>query len=330
MKLRVTTFNCENLFGRYRFLDIAPEKKKDGYESQIQIYEIIALEEGRTGRLKPKPIAEAQRRNTAAAILTAEPDILCVAEVENLLALRLFNARYLENYFDRIVLVDGNDPRGIDVGILVKRGLKADILRIASHADDAKDGGILPTTNRLDARNCLGNAVFSRDCLEVDIGVGRRKLTLLANHFKAQDGKPASTAKRLIQSKRVLDIVKACRRRETLPVVLGDLNVDSKGSQYDGSLDPLLHSRLLSDPFASIAQEKKWTHYYSSKRSVSRLDYILVDSELEDGVVGTEVFRGGLSPNCPKKHYDGERVGTIEEDKLEASDHCPVTVTLSL
>lgn len=78
----------------------------------------------------------------------AKPDIMAVCEVENITTLRLFNAKYLHDYFDRCVLMDGNDPRGIDVGLLLRKGLKAEIMSLRSNADLAMDGSILPTTIR--------------------------------------------------------------------------------------------------------------------------------------------------------------------------------------
>jgi hypothetical protein len=115
MKVRLTTFNCENLFGRYRILDKASAtdtgaRKTTNYPQSLQVYEVVALS-GRKNQLKPAPIAKIQRTNTAAAIVGALPDVLCVNEVENLATLRVFNALYLKNYFDRLVLVNGRAQR---------------------------------------------------------------------------------------------------------------------------------------------------------------------------------------------------------------------------
>ena len=57
MQLKITTFNCENLFGRYRMLDMPWNKRPSGYERRIQVYDVVALEPGRTGRIKPKEIS---------------------------------------------------------------------------------------------------------------------------------------------------------------------------------------------------------------------------------------------------------------------------------
>ncbi len=329
MKLRVTTFNCENLFGRYRFLDKPPVDQPKNYTHTIQIFDVVAFQ---GNGIKPRPISEAQRKNTGAVITAVKPDILAVCEVENLTTLRLFNAIYLDNYFDRIVLLDGNDPRGIDVGLLIRKGLKLDIGNIRTHADDAAAGGYLPTTNMLDMGGRVGKASFSRDCLEVDIDVGGAKLTFLVNHLKAQetqaDGSDSTTAKRRGQADRAALIARRARQAGRAPIVLGDLNKDVGGASYDDSLNPLAKSTVFVDPLKQLPLADRWTHYFSSKKSVSQLDYILPDKSLAGAIAGVDIFRGGLSPRC--KQYTGPRVGTIAADNLEASDHCAVSVDFNL
>lgn len=330
MKLRIATFNCENLFGRYRFLDQPPSEQPKDYVNNIKISDVVTFEPGRSNTLKPKIINEAQRNNTAEALLATQPDIQAVCEVENLITLRLFNAKYLQNYFDRIVLLDGNDPRGIDVGLLLRKGLKANIVGIRTHADDAAVGGFLDSTNPLDMVGRVGKASFSRDCLEVDVDVDGKAITLLVNHFKAQetksDGSDPTTEKRLGQAKRVAAIAAHVRERGRIPIVLGDLNKDIADQNYDKSIDPVANSSLFLNPVKQLALEDRWTHFFESKKSVSQLDYILVDKALEDAISNVKIFRGGLSKKC--KQFDGPRVGTIDTDNLEASDHCPLAIDL--
>lgn len=325
MKLRVSSFNCENLFGRYRFLDRPPGQQPTDYARDIQIFDVVAFG---GNKIKPRPISDAQRKNTGAVVLATKPDVLAVCEVENLTTLRFFNALYMKNYFDRIVLVDGNDPRGIDVGLLLRKGLNAQVGAIRSHADDAALGGFLATTNMLDMRGRLGKASFSRDCLEVDIDVGGKALTFLVNHFKAQESKPdgsdPTTAKRRGQAERAALIARRVRARGRAPIVLGDLNKDVSSPHYDDSVNPVAKSTMLVNPLRQLAPQDRWTHFYSSRRSVSQLDYILPDKTLEAAIAGVEIFRGGLSTAC--KQYTGQRVGTIAADNLEASDHCAVSV----
>jgi endonuclease/exonuclease/phosphatase family metal-dependent hydrolase len=71
---------------------------------------------------------------------------------------------------------------------------------------------------------------------------------------------------------------------------------------------------------------KDWTHFYESGNEVSRLDYILVEKSLT--VSETKIVRNGLSTKC--KDYTGPRYPTVGLAHTEASDHCPVTVVLSV
>lgn len=146
-------------------------------------------------------------------------------------------------------------------------------------------------------------------------------LTILVNHLKAQDGKDASEKRRREQAERVAAIAQGVADSGRSPIVVGDLNVPpDKGT----SLEPLLKCALLADPFAGVADD--WTHYYESKREVSRLDYILPAKNLK--VVGQSVFRKGLSKKC--KQHQGDRFPTIGMAHTEASDHCPVTVAIEV
>src|SRR2546426_1139042 len=260
MLLRITTFNCENLFGRYRILDKPPAGQIKNFESLLQIPEVVTLEPGRGSKIKPKAISQQQRVTTGKAILGAKPDILVVQEVENLATLRIFNSKYMENAFNRILLIDGNDARGIDVGFLIRKGVKADTLAIRTHVDDDKDGGFLDRSNRLDTK-VTSQAVFSRDCLEVDVDVKGTIFTFLVNHFKAQDQNLETPAKRERQATKVASLAQAAHADGKNPIVLGDLNIDTQQTDYDGSLDPLVNLSLLHDPFAGLGPDDRWTHF---------------------------------------------------------------------
>ncbi len=102
MRLTVTTFNLENLFNRYAFLDMPWEERN--YEKIVQAVGLVSVA-SRKGDLVSYETTEIQRNNTARAILDSEPDVLAVQEVENLYTLRLFNEEYLDNYFDRMLLM---------------------------------------------------------------------------------------------------------------------------------------------------------------------------------------------------------------------------------
>ena len=321
MKLRVTTFNCENLFNRYAILDQPWENRS--YEKMVEVVGLVSIA-SRAGDLASYATSDLQRNNTAQAILDCEPDILAVQEVENMYTLRVFNETFLDDYFDRMILIDGNDSRGIDVGFLMKTGLEAEVVGIRTHIDDAEQGKTIRRTAFLDKGYRVSGAIFSRDCLEVDVKFGGKVLTFLLNHFKAQDRTKASVVKRTAQAERVAELAKQAVAASKLPVVLGDLNADGK---TDKSLDALKSSPVLADPFKSIPAKDLWTHYFTFGKSVSRLDWILPHKSLS--VSSPTILRNGLTMKA-KQFYDGPRYPTIGLEGTEASDHCPTSVVIEI
>lgn len=320
-KVRITSFNLENLFNRYVILDQPWENRN--YEKVVMAYQLVSIA-SRDGDLVSGPITEIQRNNTAFAILDSQPDILCVQEVENLYTLRNFNSIYLDDYFDRMILIDGNDPRGIDVGILLRDGFKGEIVGVRSHVDD----GVGKRDSRVDFGYVATGAVFSRDCLEVDIKVGNKTITVLVNHFKAQDRETSSITRRRKQATKVAEFAKIAFDEGKYPIVIGDLNMDIKKpiSRTDDSLKPLFDCNFLIEPFNDLPDPDRWTHYYPSDKKVSKLDYIFIDKRFT--VIGVEVLRKGITTKC--RQYIGQRYATIGQEHTEASDHCPITVEIDL
>jgi endonuclease/exonuclease/phosphatase family metal-dependent hydrolase len=327
-RVRLTTFNCENLFNRYALLDEPWENRN--YERLVMAVGLASIA-SREGDLVSYATTDIQRNNTAMAIVDSQPDVLVVQEVENLYTLRNFNHEYLDDYFDQMILVDGNDPRGIDVGILVKREIGR-VVAVRSHMDDLRPNA---STLIRSARRQFGymaeGAMFSRDCLEVDIDVGGKVITILANHLKAQDRTPQSVDRRREQAEAVATIVTQNIATGRFPIVMGDLNYDTKlhvkNGDNDKSLDPLVFHPSLADPFSALPAAEQWTHFYESGKDVSRLDYILPDERLTVRGPPT-VIRKGLSTKC--KAYTGPRYATIGPKHTEASDHCPVTIEIEV
>src|SRR5262245_54071559 len=232
--VRITTFNVENLFNRYALLDEPWDNRN--YEKMVMAVGLVSVA-SREGDLVSYSTTEIQRNNTAQAILDSRPDILVVQEVENLYTLRNFNEQYLDNYFDRMVLIDGNDPRGIDVGLLLREGFDGRIVGMRSHVDEAVPGARVRRSSVRNFGYLAKGALFSRDCLEIDIAIQDKLLTLLTNHFKAQDDEPGSVKRRRSQAERVAKLVQESVGAGRVPVVLGDLNVPPAA---DGSLESLL------------------------------------------------------------------------------------------
>jgi hypothetical protein len=96
-----------------------------------------------------EPVDEVATRMTAKVIGELGADVLCVVEAEDRPSLVRFNTELLGGRYGHGMLVDGNDPRGIDVGLFTTA--QVDVRWVRSHVDDPH-----PTDpNR---------ALFSRDC----------------------------------------------------------------------------------------------------------------------------------------------------------------------
>jgi hypothetical protein len=95
----------------------------------------------------PQETADIARR-----ILTMNVDVLAVQEVENIHILRELNAEHLGNLYRYEVLLEGNDPRFIDVGLLSKLPVGA----VTSH-------------QTAEHEETPGVRIFGRDLLEAEI-----------------------------------------------------------------------------------------------------------------------------------------------------------------
>lgn len=350
--LRITTFNIENLFNRYLFLD----RPGLDYEKGRVPGGVTTIDRG--GQAQGEATTVIQRNNTARAILECKPDILAVQEVEDLWALRYFNERYLHNYFGQMIMIEGNDGRGIDVGLCIKHGYNAQVQGIRTYADDLteearKNGKRIsryfnPETQDL----VVTNALFSRDCLAVDLDAEGVPLTIFVNHLKAQasgDKKTQADNLRREQARRVAELVgEAIKRR--FVIVTGDLNDDlfeekeekkaekknEKKAETPASLEPLhalIRDKILIDPFQGTPPKQRWTYYYTVGDETNRFDYVLVDGRLAGTISEFGILRKGLTLKCEIDKENGpecERYPTIGYEETEASDHCPVSVTLDL
>jgi hypothetical protein len=117
--------------------------------------------------LKREQIADAAIANTARVIAEVRPDILVLVELESRPALQHFHDKVLSAHlatpYPYNMVIDGNDERGIDVGILSRFPIQ----RMRSHITDRA------------TKDAKGPA-FSRDCPEyyVELPSGRELLIL--------------------------------------------------------------------------------------------------------------------------------------------------------
>jgi hypothetical protein len=266
--------------------------------------------------LEREPVKETATENTARIIGLLDADVLCVVEAEDRISLKHFNQDVLPKVnvapFDHVMLIDGNDDRGIDVGIMTKQGYK--IVQMLSHVDDKDDDGI----------------IFSRDCAEYEIKtVQGNTLLLLVNQFKSKGyGKPAeSAAKRYRQAKRVRAIYEErIKGGYDYIAVAGDLN----SSPNEPSMDPLTREgSTLTDIMLHPKFEgdgRPGTHGNGTKSS--KFDYILMSPKLSAKVIKGKIERQGVWGGKNGKLFP--HLETIEVKTDAASDHAALQVELDI
>jgi endonuclease/exonuclease/phosphatase family metal-dependent hydrolase len=266
--------------------------------------------------LKTEPVNEMATLNTARVLGVVNADIQAVVEAEDRTTLRLFNSQVIREVggkpFEHVMLVDGNDERGIDVGIMTRS--KYPILSIRSHVDDADAKG----------------TIFSRDCAEYEIALpGGKRLWVMVNHFKSKGyGAPAANdARRKRQAQRVRDL---CDQHitdgDTLVAVVGDLN------EIPGN-DPMAPLLKQGSKLKDISSHPKFDDQgrpgtHGNCNASGKLDYILLSPDLFAKVKGAGVERrgmwggknGDLWPHFPE-------VSSADE---AASDHAALWVDLNL
>jgi endonuclease/exonuclease/phosphatase family metal-dependent hydrolase len=332
------TFNVNNLFVRYRFGSTFPGDVSGKSAVTNPALGYLPMYDPDLFELF-NPI---QRELAAKAITrdgTSLPDILCLQEVESLIALRAFNERHLKGAYRYALLVDSRDFRQIDVAILSR----LPILDVQTHVDDLDP---LPDDPK---RPWL----FSRDCLEVEFALGTRRLTVFLNHLKSKFAKTAEEratgdALRTRQAEAVRELLHerfpGSRYQSAWFCVVGDLNDEP----LSAPVQPLVDAAGLVNALERGAEDDRWTHWYRSENGVGQLDYLLLSPALAAATEGSvpEIERrglsfarilvdGGIGPKLTHlQRFDGdpdpvdidfrfERFAGVTPEAY-ASDHCPV------
>jgi len=257
---------------------------------------------------------EVGTRTTARVIADVDADIIAIVEAEDRPSLIRLNHELLGDRYEHVMLVDGNDDRGIDVGIMTKKGF--DIETIRSNVD-VKD------------RN---GPVFSRDCPQYEIRTpSGETVHVLVNHFKSQSGGGGPKRKR--QAKEVRRIADELVAAGKNVIVLGDLN------EGQSSVDkPATNLKVLFDPAGPLVSCYELPGFdpgarpgtFDSCGIRNRLDYLLVSRSLRPNFRSGHVFRKGLWGSRTTRPTDWETYPEMANHNQQASDHAALVVELDL
>lgn len=283
-RVKLGTYNVNNFFDRF---DDPYSRNDDRWGARVS---------------KPKKLEDIY--NLGQRLREDRPDILALQEVENKGALYEFNVEHLGGHFDDIVVIEGNDERGIQVGLASRFPL----------------GQIVSYQFLRDFGDRQKLKIFSRDLLEVEIldpDTYVPVLTVFVSHLKSQfvdpslkgdDRKAAQNRAAHRRTRQAMAMAQLIKRRFAntqggLYAVMGDFN----DTPTSAALSPLLQDPELGlyDVLNELPENRRWTHYWSDEKHYSQIDYIL------------------LSPAL-RRRLIKDSVNVVQRGHTTGSDHRPV------
>ncbi|MDI1446852.1 endonuclease/exonuclease/phosphatase family protein [Polyangium sp. 6x1] len=236
----------------------------------------------------------AHRKAIGAVLSVIDADVVVLQEVENEASLSDLVQSELGGKYTDIGIVDGNDPRGIDIGILSKLPLD----EVVSHKDEQfpLNGTVGPTYR------------FSRDCPEYHLTYNGRKLVLLGAHFKAKEDDNPN--KRLAEAQRTRAIANALVKEDPsrAVLVLGDFN-DTPGSPpYLAVLGE--GDAMYTNAPDFVPANDRWTYDYQGAL------------ELVDHQMSNPLLAGMLDTTSVTIRHGN--------DVDDATDHAPIVATYNV
>ncbi len=323
MRVKIGTFNLNNLFSRYNFRgELDALAAHDLSVNSTITFDLTDPERFRIREFQGRLVTQkspAERDVIAGRIAAMDLDVIGVQEVEDIDTLNRFARDNLDGLYPYRALIEGNDPRLIDVGLLSKLPL----------------GGV--TSWRHAVHEETGNqTIFGRDLLQVDIlnaGRTRRLLTIFNSHLKsnfvpfgqnAAQGAARANTRRRRQAEVTRDIILTQTRPNSRFILLGDMN-DPPDSEF---LEPFTTSAelglvdALTDPIETRAAKADnpppvgpaWTTRFKPSGQPAR--YMLYD----------QIW---LSPSLSNK-LDGSFIERRTKHGGNGSDHDPAWFELVL
>ena len=264
--------------------------------------------------LAKEPTSEMSTRMTARVIRDIGADIIGVVEAEDRPSLVRFNTEMLDRQYEHIMLIDGNDERGIDVGIMTRANLPVE--RIRSNVDRVDDIG----------------EVFSRDCPQYEVRTeSGETIHVLVNHFKSQSG--GGGDKRRRQATAVRQIVDELVAAGAHVVVLGDLNEGPRSENtHVRNFAPLYTDQSpLVDCYSLPGfdpGERPGT--FDSCGIRNRLDYIFISRSLVGAFRSGQLYRNGLWGTRKSRPTKWPTYPEMTRSEDQASDHAAVVIDLEI
>jgi len=206
--------------------------------------------------------------------------------------------------------------------------------------------------------------IFRRDCLEIDLRIAGKPITIYSLHFKSMgaprnglSGREASMPVRLAEAHAVRRIIETrfgpAHAADKRWVICGDLNdyrerIVIEGDEWSGhrfnvvqetdptSIDVLTVGGFCENAVERLSPMERWTLYHTrgpQERHLCQLDYIMLSRGLaaHNGEARPSIIRNGQPwRTIFPEGQQVERFPRTGWDRPKASDHCPVAITLDL
>jgi len=323
----VMSYNVENLFDTkhdegkkdFTYLPLAVKKANPEVFNYCRTIQVPPWREECYTLDWSEKIFKAKIRNLSKVIKSfdnnRQPDILVLQEVENLNAVQRLNTEGNLNY-ENIILIEGEDSRGIDVAILSNFAVQGE-----------------PELHYIDTQK----RVKTRGILEAKFEIYGNTVAVFANHWPSQfnpDELRALAAKKLMFA--------SSRTRADIRIAAGDFN--TKPSDNPNGIDDvvLLPRRsiyfLPTNPdFEALGNEHaEGSHWYRGKWHF--LDRIFIDSKSTENGVRTSFILHAKDYMLKEKKYRRNKKTVTDivpyrfkpEEGKGYSDHLPIGIVVHI
>jgi len=320
--IKLGTFNLNNLFSRFNFSASISDLNSGSASITFSFASPDVKVKTFKGKLiKPQPPAKTNKIANRIVDAAMNVDVLAVQEVENIAILNEFNGTNLGGLYPFRVLVEGNDPRFIDVGILSKLPIGAiTSFRLAEHPD------------------APGKEVFGRDLLEVQILSPNKKNILftvynthLKSHFGDDDdggnGKKKNDTRRRQQAEVMQTIIGQRMQKNARYAVVGDMNDPPNAGPLKAlkKIDGQNMFNSLTNP-TEIGTMKDETNPADNPTTTAWTHRFKASGQPPEHHLFDHIW---LSPRLADKHL-GSFIGRRQNLGGDGSDHDPAWVELNL
>ena len=246
------------------------------------------------------------------------PDVIALEEVENIKVLEALAKRpELAKLGYTPILVEGSDPRGIDVAFLYR---KTRVTLVSSSQQDVKrpsGAGMISLFTRPPLV-----ATFRPKGI-ADAASGAKDVTMIVNHFTSKIQGEEGEAKRLMQAQAVTAIADGTAGVANLNparvIVIGDLNEGVTEPAYRSILEGNGRTHAFRNAADHVEKADRYSYRQGNKRDL--LDHVLLTPELDEAVQSVHI------PHISSEA--DELYGADRTTPLRVSDHDPVIVDIA-